>query len=44
MHKTLDKIFGKTEYMDWQEYEKRINFIDQFCWSQSIRKKALNME
>lgn len=42
MYKIVDKIFGKTTYMDWQEYEKRINFLDQFYWQQSIRKRSLN--
>ncbi|MFT4260861.1 MAG: hypothetical protein ACMXX9_00325 [Candidatus Woesearchaeota archaeon] len=41
MHKILDKLFGKTNYMDWQEYEKRVNFIDQFYWQQSVRQKSL---
>lgn len=38
MHKYLKKYFNK-EYMDWQEYERRINFIDQYYWQQTIRQK-----
>lgn len=40
MHNHLKKYFKK-EYMDWQEYEKRINFIDQYYWQQSIRQKNI---
>lgn len=41
MRKLLDNYFGKTNYMDWDEYEKRINFLDNYYWQQSVRKTNL---
>jgi hypothetical protein len=41
MHKLLDNIFGEKKYMDWNEYEKRVNFLDHFHWQQSIRKSGI---
>lgn len=41
MREILDKVFGKTDYMDWQEYENRINFLDQFYWQQSVRRRSM---
>lgn len=41
MRKVLDKYFGEAKYMDWDEYERRINFLDSYYWQQSMRKTNL---
>ncbi len=39
MLKKIEKYFQKDKFMDWEEYEKRVNFLDHFYWQQSIRKR-----
>ena len=35
------KMFKKAKYMGWKEYRQRVRMIDDFCWSQSVRKRSL---
>ena len=36
------KLLGKRdEYLDWETYKDRINFLDKFNWQQNIRKNNL---
>lgn len=32
------KLFGKNNYVEWDEYVERINAIEDFIWSQSARR------
>jgi hypothetical protein len=34
-------LFNKTKYMEWDDYKKKIDFLDVFWWQQSVRKKNL---
>ena len=36
--KNLNK---KEDYMNWGDYENRINFLDTFTWQQNIRKQSI---
>ena len=29
----------KTEYISWGAYQKRVEFLDNLAWSQSVRKR-----
>ena len=33
----------RTGWMDWEEYERRINFLDQFLFEQSVRRDNLKL-
>ena len=43
IRKSIKKIFvfRSDEYVEWQEYKKRINFLDTFAWQQSVRKQSI---
>ncbi|MFH1849028.1 MAG: hypothetical protein ABH879_02470 [archaeon] len=33
-------IFKRT-FMDWNDYKKRIDLLDIFCWQQAVRREHL---
>lgn len=35
------KIFRKKEYLDYNTYEKRIRFLEQLYFQQSVRKQSV---
>jgi len=37
----VTKMFKKKHYMSWEEYSKRIDFIDELLWQQSVRRQSL---
>ena len=39
MHKMFN--FIKRDFMEWEEYKKRVDTIDDFWWRQSVRKQSL---
>ncbi|MCF7865904.1 hypothetical protein K9L67_04120 [Candidatus Woesearchaeota archaeon] len=41
MLKTIMNLFDKKEYMAWQEYNEKMQFMENFYWQQNIRKKSL---
>ncbi len=34
-------LFRKKEYMEWKDYNQRIQMIDDFLWSQRVRRKNI---
>jgi len=36
--------FFRKKYMDWEEYQNRIGFLELFYWQQSIRKNNLKVK
>ncbi|MEA3514823.1 MAG: hypothetical protein U9R34_05070 [Nanoarchaeota archaeon] len=34
-------LFKKKEFMEWQDYQHRIETIDNIIWSQRVRRKNL---
>jgi len=39
------KLFKKERILDWQDYLQRIDTIDNFCFSQKVRKESIrNMQ
>ena len=31
----------KTNYMEWDDYKKKIDFLDVFWWQQGVRRRNL---
>ncbi len=31
----------KKTFMEWEEYKKKVEFLDEFWWRQSVRKQSL---
>jgi len=34
-------IFKKSEFMEWNEYSNRIRAMDDFLWSQRVRRNNI---
>ncbi len=43
IRKSIKKVFvlRSDEFVEWQDYKKRINFLDAFAWQQSVRKQSI---
>ena len=40
----LKELFRrKADYMNWSEYKRKINMLDDFCWRQSVRRKNIQL-
>lgn len=39
--KIKSKFGKKEEYVSWDHYKQRIDFIDDYEWQQSVRKRNL---
>ncbi|MHA1410718.1 MAG: hypothetical protein ACTSQY_10510 [Candidatus Odinarchaeia archaeon] len=39
--KTIFALFQKNKYMEWNEYKKRIDFIDDFSFQQKVRNENI---
>jgi len=35
------KGFFRQEYVNWDDYKAKMNFIDEFNWQQSVRKENI---
>ena len=33
--------FFKREFMEWEEYKKKVEIFDDFWWRQNVRKQSL---
>ena len=31
----------KREYVDWEDYKHKVNFIDRFEWQQRVRRRNI---
>jgi hypothetical protein len=38
--KIIDRLTTR-KFLDWDQYENRVNFLDQFQWQQSVRKQNI---
>lgn len=38
-HEVKTMFFKKTTYLEWDNYKKKVDFLDLFYWQQSVRKK-----
>lgn len=34
-------IFLKKKFVEWEDYKKKIDFIEDFYWQQSVRKQSI---
>lgn len=39
--KSLFQLFQKDRFMNWDDYTKKITFLDVFHWQQSVRKQNI---
>ena len=39
MLKTIKNHFKEPEYVEWQEYKKRMDFLELMQWQQSVRNR-----
>jgi hypothetical protein len=37
----LNFLFFKKNFIEWKDYKKKIDFIENFYWQQSVRKESL---
>ena len=40
MIKYLKRLFSNN-YLEWEQYKSRIDFIDEYTWQQKVRKHNL---
>jgi hypothetical protein len=33
--------FFRKNFMDWEDYKEKIDFLDDFYWQQSVRKQSI---
>ncbi len=43
MLRAIKNMFREQPYLEWQDYKKRIDFLDVFHWQQRVRKRNTGM-